>query len=127
MWNNCIQLHAEQSKGCTPRFSIANEREIGLAWQQSLHCVNCQFKSGMYKLYDELPTGGCGQKPATTNVAFQIVLQDSAISNIKELRNNWWQRSQHLKAYGLHRVNMTDAYRTALQQLIEMRLGAPAF
>ena len=26
-----------------------------------------------------------------------------------------------------HRVNMTYAYRTALQQLIEMRLGAPAF
>ncbi|KAK2164269.1 hypothetical protein NP493_1423g00000 [Ridgeia piscesae] len=83
MWNNCIQLHAEQSKGCTPRFSVANERKIGLAWQQSLHSVNCQFKSGMYKLYDEVPTGGCGKTPATTNVALQIVLQDSAISNTK--------------------------------------------
>ena len=83
MWNDCIQLHAEQSNGCTPRFSIANERKIGLAWQQSLHCVNCQFKSGMYKLYDEVPTGGRGQKLATTNVALQIGLQDSAISNTK--------------------------------------------
>ena len=83
MWNDCIQLHAEQSKGCTPRFSVANERKIGLAWQQSLHSVNCQFKSGMYKLYDKVPTGGHGQKPATTNVALQIVLQDSAISNTK--------------------------------------------
>ncbi|KAK2154123.1 hypothetical protein NP493_2221g00013 [Ridgeia piscesae] len=83
MWNNCIQLHAKQSKGCTPRFSVANERKIGLAWQQSLHSVNCQFKSGRYKLYDELLTGGRGQKPATTNVALQIVLQDSAISNTK--------------------------------------------
>ena len=83
MWNDCIQLHAEQSKGCTPRFSVANEWKIGLAWQQSLHCVNCQFKSGMYKLYDEVPTAGRGQKPATTNVALQIDLQDSAISNTK--------------------------------------------
>ena len=83
MWNDCIQLHAEQSNGCTPRFSIANERKIGLAWQQSLHCVHCQFMSGMYKLYDEVPTGGRGQKPATTNVALQIGLQDSAISNTK--------------------------------------------
>ena len=38
-------------------------------------------------------------------------------------RNNWWHRSQHLKACGLHRVNMTDA---ALQKLIEIRLGATA-
>ena len=83
MWNDCIQLHAEQSNGCTLRFSVANERKIGLALQQSLHCVNCQFKSGMYKLYDKVPTGGRGQKPATTNVALQIGLQDSAISNTK--------------------------------------------
>ena len=54
------------------RFSVANERKICLAWQQSLHCVNCQFKSGMYKLYVEVPTGGRGQKPATTNVALHL-------------------------------------------------------
>ena len=38
-------------------------------------------------------------------------------------QNDWWQRSQHLKACG--RVNMTDAYRTALQELIEMQLSTP--
>ena len=45
----------------------------------------------------------------------------------KRTRNNWWHRSQHLKACGLHKVNMTDADKAALQRLFEMRLGAPAF
>ena len=38
-------------------------------------------------------------------------------------RKNWWNTSQHLKACGLRRVNMTDSDRVTLQGLIEMRLG----
>ena len=42
------------------------------------------------------------------------------------LQNNWWHKSQHLKASGVTRLNMTDADRLTLQGLIEMRLGNAA-
>ena len=38
------------------------------------------------------------------------------------LQNNWWHKSQHLKASGVTRLNMTDANRLTLQGLIEMHL-----
>ena len=38
------------------------------------------------------------------------------------LQNNWWHKSQHLKASGVTRLNITDAYRLTLQGLIGMRL-----
>ena len=41
-------------------------------------------------------------------------------------RNDWWHRSQHLQACGLHRVSMTDADIAVWQQLPEMSLGASA-
>ena len=42
------------------------------------------------------------------------------------LQNNWWHKSQHLKANGMRRLNMTDGDRLTLQGLIEMRLGNAA-
>ena len=42
------------------------------------------------------------------------------------LQNNWWHKSQHLKASGVTRLNMTDADRLTLQGLTEMRLGNAA-
>ena len=42
------------------------------------------------------------------------------------LQNNWWHKSQHLKASGMRRLNMTDDDRLTLQGLIEMRLGNAA-
>ena len=41
-------------------------------------------------------------------------------------KNNWWHKSQHLKASGMRRLNMTDGDRLTLQGLIEMRLGNAA-
>jgi len=71
-----------KSNGCTPRFVVPNERKVGLAWQQSLHCLSCQFKSGMYKLYEVL-TGSRGEMAATINVTLKIGLQDLVTSNTK--------------------------------------------
>ena len=42
------------------------------------------------------------------------------------LQNNWWHKSQHLKASGVTRLNMTYADRLTFQGLIEMRLGNAA-
>ena len=42
------------------------------------------------------------------------------------LQNNWWHKSQHLKASGMTQLNMTDGDRLTLQGLIEMRLGNAA-
>ena len=42
------------------------------------------------------------------------------------LQNNWWHKSQYLKASGMTWLNMTDGHRLTLQGLIEMRLGNAA-
>ena len=42
------------------------------------------------------------------------------------LQNKWWHKSQHLKASGVSRLNMTGADRLTFQGLIEMRLGNAA-
>ena len=42
------------------------------------------------------------------------------------LQNNWWHKSQHLKASGMTRLNLTDGNWLTLQGLIEMRLGNAA-
>ena len=75
MWNNCIQLHASflRSKSTENRFTMAAV--------SPMHKLSIQVRH--VKLCDEVPTAGRGQKPATTNGALQIGLQDSAISNTK--------------------------------------------
>ena len=54
--------------------------------KQSLRCLHCEYQSGMYKLYDEVDTGSCGQKPATSNVTLHVGLQDSTVG-ITKIRN----------------------------------------
>ena len=58
------------------------------AWTQSPARAGhyYEYQSGMYKLYDEVDTGSCGQKPATSNVALHVGLQDSTIG-ITKMRN----------------------------------------
>ena len=83
MWNKCFTEHAKNTTCTSPQLEVHDERQIGLCWKMSLHCLHCEYQSGMYKLYTEVDTGSCGQKPATSNVALHVGLQDSTIGITK--------------------------------------------
>ena len=83
MWNDCFTEHAKNTTFTSPQLEVHDERQIGLCWKMSLHCLHCEYQSGMYKLYTEVDTGSRGQKPATSNVALHIGLQDSTIGITK--------------------------------------------
>ena len=76
MWNECFTEHAKNTTCASPQLEVHNERQVGLGWKISLHCLHCEYQSGMHKLYTEVDTGSCGQKTATSNVALHG-LQDS--------------------------------------------------
>ena len=57
------------------------EVKWGLCWRMGLRCCKCSYRTGRVKLYYEVPTEGPGQRPATANVALQIGLTQSMISN----------------------------------------------
>ena len=77
---------------CRPRPGPARPAKLcrgpDRAWTQSPARAGhyYAYQSGMYKLYDEVDTGSCGQKPATSNVALHVGLQDSTIG-ITKMRN----------------------------------------
>lgn len=84
MWNECITHHSEQSKDCrVPQFEIDRELKKGICWKQGLKCINCGFKSRLYKLYEEIATVGRGAKTASPNVGLQVGLQESMCGNYK--------------------------------------------
>ena len=83
MWNECFTEHAKNTTCTSPQLEVHNERQVGLCWKMSLHCLHCEYQSGMYKLYTEVDIGSCDQKPATSNVALHVGLQDSTIGITK--------------------------------------------
>ena len=83
MWNECFTEHATNTTCISPQLEVHNERQVGLCWKMSLHCLHCEYQSGMHKLYTEVDTGSCGQKPATSNVALHVGLQDSTMGITK--------------------------------------------
>ena len=60
-------------------FKEHDEKQVGLC------CKNVTTLSplGMYKLYDEVDTGSCGQKPVTSKVVLHVGLQDWTIGITK--------------------------------------------
>ncbi len=81
MWNTCIREH---QRGCDdPQFSVFKEVKWGLGWKQALRCDNCQYRSPLFKLYNEVQKQGPGPRPASCNVGLQVGLQDSPISNTR--------------------------------------------
>ena len=55
IWNECFTEHAKKNTTCTsPQLEVHDERQTGLCWKMSLHCLHCEYQSGMYKLYTEV-------------------------------------------------------------------------
>lgn len=85
MYNQVIMEHASQGAACRiPQFTIVKEMKVGVCWKQSLGCNRCDYRSGMFKLYKDIPTPGKkGRRAAAPNAALQVGLQDSAIGSTK--------------------------------------------
>lgn len=82
MMNKCIEQHL--ASGCqVPNFGVHKEVKWGLGWRMSLKCNNCQYQSGLYKLYNEVDVKGPGPKAACCNVGLQVGLQDSPLGNTR--------------------------------------------
>ena len=77
-------LQTEEIHGVSSQqLEVHDERQIGLCWKMSLHCLHCEYQSGMHKSFTEVDTGSCGQNPATSNVTLHDGLQDSTIGITK--------------------------------------------
>ncbi len=85
MYNLCYNEHKMKSGTClNPNLLVNKEIKRGLAWRQSLKCVNCSYKSDVFKLYNEVSsTPKPGPKPAAPNYGLQVALQDMPIGNTK--------------------------------------------
>ena len=66
MWNDAFAEHSRNSLNCSSGFlnwDIDREVKIGLCWREALSCSKCQFKSKIYKLYEELQCTTRGRRP----------------------------------------------------------------
>lgn len=78
-WNNAISEHFP----CIGRLQHDNSREkqVGIAWEESLHCTKCGYKSALTKLYKSVRTGSRGRPPAEPNLGLQIGLSQTPAGN----------------------------------------------
>ena len=70
MWNDAFAEHSRYSPNCSSGFlnlDIEREVKIGLCWREALSCSKCQYKSKIYKLYEELQCTTRGRRPAKLN------------------------------------------------------------
>ena len=76
-WNNSFSEHMAKAECETPKLAVHTEMKKGLGWKQSLRCVNCSYKSRLYKLYSEVSNAVPGAKRASCNVGLQVCLHDT--------------------------------------------------
>ena len=81
-------------------------------------------KNRCQKIYTDMHTMYAGYVAVITKKMSRIIQAGSCRNCHRHrivckggMRNNCWHKSQHIKACVLHRVNMTDVERTALQQI----------
>ena len=70
MWNNAFAEHSRYSPNCSSGFlnwDFDREVKFGICWREALSCRKCQYKSKIYKLYEELPCTMRGRRPAKRN------------------------------------------------------------
>ncbi|XP_033729795.1 uncharacterized protein LOC117318994 [Pecten maximus] len=82
MWNDVINVHAEQCHtSCTvPVFKLVSEKKWALGWSCSVQCVKCEYKSQLYKLYREADSEKPGPKPALINKYLPSALCGQSVS-----------------------------------------------
>ena len=82
MWNDAFAEHSRYSPNCSSGFlnwDIDREVKFGLCWREALSCSKCQYKSKIYKLYEELPCTTRGRRPARLNRRLHIGLSQLSI------------------------------------------------
>ncbi len=63
------------------RFDVKNQKQWGLSYRERLVCSDCGFISKYYRMYDVVESNKRGPKAAKINVAAQVGLMTSPISN----------------------------------------------
>ena len=82
MWNDAFAEHSRYSPNCSSgilNWDFDREVKFGLCWREALSCSKCQYKSKIYKLYEELPYTTSGRWPARLNRGLHIRLSKSSI------------------------------------------------
>ena len=82
MWNEAFAEHLRFSPNCSSGFlnwDIEREVKVGLCWREGLGCSKCQYKSKLYKLYEELPCNTRGRRPAKLNRGLHVGLSQTSI------------------------------------------------
>lgn len=88
MINEAMNEHIKCSNACKfVNFDICKEVKWGLGWKWTLKCMNCQFQTREFKLYQELAqsTNKRGPKPAAVNYGILNGKLHSSLGN-KKLR-----------------------------------------
>ncbi len=82
IWNQATAGHHYHQPTCKGHlaFDMSAERKFGTCWKEQLHCEDCGFKSGRYKLYREgQRTGKRGPRPAAPNVTLSAGVTHTGI------------------------------------------------
>lgn len=82
LFNEAHFGHQHQADRCEQlHLTIAEEKKMGICWQFNLKCINCQYSTGLKKMYKEAASPNRGPKPAAPNVALAVGLQDTPMGN----------------------------------------------
>ena len=83
LWQTGIAEHSEQHPTCNGKLMLddSDDVQVGLCWQQRLRCTECDYTSARHKLYDEVERGRRGRKAAAPNLAVQVGLTHTPMSN----------------------------------------------
>ncbi|WP_419588906.1 hypothetical protein [Thiolapillus sp.] len=85
LWNFAIQWHSKMKTCSRPRFQPAKEEKRGVVVAQSLRCVNCNFTTPLFKLYEEVHKPGPGRNAAVQNIDLNAAVTSTSIG-FKKLR-----------------------------------------
>ena len=81
MFRWAYRTHLKTVKECDdPDIDIETEKRVGVCIKVSLCCLNCDFRTHVFKLYDEVYRAGKrGTRPAVANLALVSALMYTAI------------------------------------------------
>ena len=90
MMNSAFKDHAMNKPACPGDLVLDQSREEkrGLVWREALMCKMCNYKSEMFKLYDEVETGNNtkGRRAATANVGLNVALMSTPIASTSAVK-----------------------------------------
>lgn len=81
MWNKVFREHTTVNPSCPGnlQWDEKAERQQGLCWIESAYCTECSYKSGSFKLFDEINDGKPGIKAAKPNMGIHAALSQTPV------------------------------------------------